>query len=71
MAAVSHHSAGSQGPQIRDLSATSGTPNPVKNPSLRFQFNGWIEVNGVWETPCTWEQSARVSGDTSRRGGRT
>lgn len=69
MAAVSHHSAGSQGPPVRDLSATCRTLNPLKHPSLRSQFNEWIEVNGVWETPCTWEQS--VSGDTCSRGGRT
>lgn len=69
MAAVSHHSAGRQRLQIRDVSATGRTPSPLKDdPSLRSQFNEWIEVNGVWERPWVWEWGARVSGLTCRRG---
>lgn len=70
MAAVSHHSAGRQGLQIRDLSATYRMPYPLKNPSLRSQFNARIEVNGVRERPWAWEWGARVSRLMCRRGGR-
>lgn len=69
VAAVSHHSAGRQGPQIRDLSAMCMTPNPLKNLSLKF--NEHIEVSGVWERPWVWEWGARVSELMCRIGSRT